>query len=264
MVTLTLDWDGTASGLPEHRMSLDVWMESLQLLQRCVRRKANNLVTEQVGSGRGARGGRLHRLAKSIDLQIESVEDGCTLVHLKVVNDVQPDTQIPFDLGLIQRTVAAVVRDIQDEAEGRPRNHLARKFLQSVPEGVTRQVLEATDGGESLARAEIGVVTLVEPAVELPLVQRGFAQVLGVHFDPMEVILAPDGEERRIRCAATPSMVDQAILQRSSTVHACWVERSRGSRLLWLKQSEPAEPSRDEIRDRIERDWPVTLRILGS
>lgn len=259
-VRIEIEWDGHAPGLDHHRVSIDTWVDSLKTLQGAIRRKASNMLAEAEGTGRGDSGGRLAREASSIDVQIETLEEGSTKVTLVVASLMAQISM--WGPTLIADAVANVGADILAESQGHPRNKRARDYLASVPSGVAKHRLRATVGARELFDNRLDGAEVGDLPPPLPALLQGWGEVAGVFFDPPEVVVVLEG--KRLRCSAQQEQVDLAVAQHDQTVHVAVVRQGSSHRLVWLRTEEPRKTRPVERDVHFRSRWAETLRILGS
>src|SRR5262249_7133345 len=109
-------FDGEATGLAAHRLSLVSFHRPLGFLLAAFRRTA-----DQVASASQARQEGRHRFGvygQKLDLQLYGVADGCVQLAFKCVVATQDEVEESVTEGIIRETVARVITKIEREAKG--------------------------------------------------------------------------------------------------------------------------------------------------
>ncbi|NOY28299.1 MAG: hypothetical protein GXP62_20770, partial [Oligoflexia bacterium] len=233
--TLNIRWDGTAPGLQEHRISLGLWLKPLSLLLKAVRRTATGILTEAIDDPQyGAGGGRLHKIAKGLDLEIVAIKDGCVQVEAAFALE-PPVGQLGLDYDdLIKRTAVRVVKSIERESRGEVSNYLVRQFLEALPSEVEIQQYQVVHNGNVVAATDVEELRLPEIPAELPTLKRLTGRVIGVSFDEGKESVSIKADGRSTTLKATLEQVECALNLRDSEIEAMVVSGDR-ARLVWLK-----------------------------
>jgi hypothetical protein len=266
-VELRIRWDGDAPGLGEHRLSLAAFGQPLERLLVALRRIASNRIVQAEDPDRGATGGRLHRAAERLDVEIAAIEDGCVTLRTVCVSNVGPNLPL-FDT-IAEEAVDELLSSIDAEKSGKPRNGMVRKYLKSLPSGVRSQEYTLSVNGAQRRSVTVGELQLVDAVDEMPGFVRIKGRIVGVGFEPgrPEVrFLAAVGEEQRtIVCTATEQQVERALALRHEDVTALAVTSTARPRLLWLRR--PAEvraPDAPVHHARVFDAWDGLLRRLAQ
>ncbi len=259
---LKIHFDGTAPGLAEHRLDLSTFGDALAALAAGLRRTASALVgdaAESYASGRVRRKAELH-------VFLEKLTEGSVGLDFSVEAPelISGDNFELFD-DLPVRSTEKFVGALEKESKGVYRDAAARKFLRSLPDGLTIQKYEVFSGDAKVLEVSIGEVDLPTEPVDLPSVIRTTARILGVTFEPhAEVRLDAGGS--KFSCVASEELVDKAILLRTEEVGVVAVVMgpSKG-RLLWLSRLEDCPPflDREARTAHVLSRWEKTLEILG-
>ena len=260
---LKIHFDGTASGLAEHRLDLTIFGDAMAALTSGLRRTASAIVkaaAETSSAGRLARKAELHVFL-----------DGLIEGSLGLNVAVEPPPLVPGDNvdiyldDLPLRATKRFIGEVVNESKGLYRDAAARRFLHSLPAGVAFQRYEVYWGESSVMDVSIGAVDLPPEPVALPSVIRTPARILGVTFEPHAEVRF-DAAGSRFSCAASDELIDKAIALRGEDVGivAVVITPSKG-RLLWLSRQEECPPTMDrEPRiSHVLTRWEKTLEILG-
>jgi hypothetical protein len=235
---LRITWDGTAPGLPEHRLSLGAFESALRELLGAIRRIATDLERDAWPTHKVGRAGRLTKTASNLDLQIRTIRANSPITLDMDVVEIDPPQQRPLIEDLGERSVARFLDGLKLEAKGTVAHYRVRKYLRSLPEGVTRQTyVQRRQDGSTVIEVDLGEVHLREQAqVATSHLIQVIGEIIGVGFEPArnEVkVRAFSGEA--VTLSASSEQVSEAIAMRGSEV-ACLgvVDHNGRMRLLRL------------------------------
>lgn len=269
-IELKVRFEGSTPGLSEHRLSLSEFQDALANLLQAVRRTATNLeqeATEVVPTYTG----RYTKSASRLDLQILGVNAGSAEVCFALESTPLPnDNYGLFEWDYLTNTMERFLDHVENESRGRRSSASVRKFLSSLPEGVSKQAYELTKDNQALKSLVIGDVNLVEDsAFEGSRLLSAQGIVAGVYFaedgQGVSIDLKGDGNHiKSVKCS--PEYAEKALSFRGREVFAQIVKNSKGSRLvtLWLADSPPEEHSTSRRLNRIMSDWDETLKGLAK
>ncbi|HZI19524.1 MAG TPA: hypothetical protein VEY09_13115 [Pyrinomonadaceae bacterium] len=266
-VELRIVWDGDVPGIAEHRLSIAAFGEAINLLLAAYRRIASNMFS---AAEEYAVTGRLHNLAKLVDVEIAAIEGSSTgiVAYGTFRPTFQPQASF-FVNDIAERAAAELVESIQQEGNGQPRNADVRKFLAALPEGLTRQRYELTDdNGQTLhAPVELGHLNLPAPSlVDLPYLFEFTGNVIGVGFEPgkSEVRIRTVSTES-LQLSATTALVERALSLRNDLVRGMAVRRKE-ARLLRLdaRNAEPFALTPEVARRHVFTRWDELLTRLAQ
>lgn len=263
---LTIRWDGTAPGLQEHALSLSAWLEPLGHLLTAVKRVASGIVTEALDDpDYGIRGGRLSKQVELLDLQIVRIGSGSAQLHLECVLPPPPGQQDMFWKELPRRSLERVVNSIDQESRGNISNSVVRKFLSTLPEGVTTQEYLVESDGQQVVSVKIESVHVFQPAAPLAGLRRLAGHVVGVGFEPGNSTISLKVDGKTLTFAASGEQVDKAIGLRGGAVVAMCATGTK-PRLIWLSGvgDVPMAPDRAALTDWALKRWARTLEILSQ
>jgi hypothetical protein len=243
---LEIIWQGNVPGLAEHRLSLDAFGEALKQLVTAYRRIASNLLAEADSST-----GRLHNLAYQFDLQLEQIKEGSAGIVAACVINAEPGI---FGDDLVDhwttRAADTLLTDIEAEAHGELRNAVVRKYLRTLPEGVTGQLYTLSENGRHRRDVSIGSMSLPEGPTEMPVLHERTYAIVGVGFDPGDSFVRLKGADETVNCDATPEQVAKALELRFGSVRAMIVRQGRKARLIRIRKAgeelRPLTPEQEE------------------
>ena len=273
-VELDINWDGDAPGLREHRLSISAFGPPLAALLQALRRIASNQLTEAAADPegeRGAAGGRLHKIAGTLDLEIVGLKAGSLGVEAVCTVRAPFGATLPqFDADRIDALAVDAVEEllasIAAETQGHPRSLMVRKYLGVLPHGVRKQKYELRRNGTSLRTVEVSDYELPAVSQGLPELLRVVGRVAGVGFEPgrLEVRLLGSDDKATI-CGATEAQVEEALRLRHEPIEALAVVEER-ARLLWIRgqNQPPIFATEEERRASIFTRWDETLRRLAK
>jgi hypothetical protein len=259
-VQIKITFDGEVPGIGDHKLDLASFGAALTILTDGLRRTASGLVNEALEPqkrGPVAKRGDLH-------VFLGDIGEG----SLELVMSVEPPDMPGYNFDLVEDLPARAVKHflgaVEDESKGALRNSIARKFLRSLPSGLTWQRYEAFSGSTSLVDFKIGTVTLPDEPQDLPVVVRVMARVVGVTFDPTPEVRLETGETR-ISFSATTSLVNAAVHLHEEDIMAVGIVTGNKGRLLWLDRPEtfPKPPTKAELSTGLLRRWEGTLERLS-
>ncbi len=217
MIELIIRFDGDFPGLAEKRLSIDAFGKPLEQLLIAARRIATGIITDAVDeSERGAEGGRVAKQAERLDIQIGQVGEGSIKLPMIVTMVLATGTQAQLFDELPERTGRVLIEAVRDEGAGRPRNARVRKYLESLPRGITSQSYALLRDGEQLDAVSIGQVTLAEAPAELPYVIAAEGHVVGVGFEPGRNEVRIKSQDGTVTCVATAEQVESALALRAA------------------------------------------------
>lgn len=270
-VKLEIAFDGTTPGLEEHRLSLSAFAEPLTLLLAALQRTASAILASASEDPEyGSRGGKLADAAKLLDLELASVEAGsarpvfvCTARAPSGSQSALPGIDMTRD-DLAEAAVERLLRDIDAESAGKPRSASARRYLRSLPPGITSQRYTATSHGKTLVEARFEVAAMAEPTPSLPRLIKVVGDVLGVGFEPGQCIVSVKAGNKAWRCTATSKQVDSAIRLRGAPVELAVLDGEKPS-VVWIRAlgAPAALPTTDETIEHLHTSWEQTLTVLA-
>lgn len=264
-VALKIEYDGTVPGIAEKRLSVDAFGPTLNQLLSAVRRIASGLVKDALEEDYGARGGRFADIARRLDIELAGIEEGSLGVVFALVLRVAVGQQIPLFEDLPEKSATAFVDAVRAESSGELTSKVVRKYLASLPAGVTRQAYRLYRDNQELRSIEIGEVTLAEIPEGLPYLAETEGPVVGVGFEPgrPQVRLRSQAPSH---FHATNDQVEAALRLRGvEAVRVLAVVSSDGARLLAIANAqEPKVKPTEADRKRLIFDrWDGLLKRLA-
>jgi hypothetical protein len=260
-VQLKIRFDGTTEGVAEHKLELSAFSNALKQLVATLRRIASGLVDEATEQSSG-------RFKHDAELRVflDSLSGGSLQMNLDVSSPpIAPGYSIMLFDDLPSRTAERFIESIKAEGNGVFRSLPARRFLGSLPKGITSQKYEVYSDGNLLCEASLGEVSLADEAIDLPIVVKTVARITGIIFEPtLEVRFDADGE--KLSCSASTEMIDKAILLRSEDVLIMATLHGGKGRLLWIGTpgSFPARMTRSDRSNHVLARWQRTLAELAK
>jgi hypothetical protein len=271
-VELRISFDGTTPGLKEHRLSLVAFAKPLQHLVAAIRRTASAIVASgSEDPAYGSRGGKLADPAKLIDLELVAIEKGSAAPYFVCTARSPGLPQLAIrGLGtpandLAEMSVDRFLRDIEAEGSGKRQSHSVRRFLKSIPEGVTSQRYVASSGGRMIREVRVATVNLAKALNPLPRLVQITGDVIGVGFEPGQSFVVLKSGTRSIKCTATTPQVEAALHLRADRITAAVLEGERPV-LLWIRGAEVSAPvpALGETIEHLHTDWANTLKVLAQ
>ncbi|MBF6567981.1 MAG: hypothetical protein IVW54_03785 [Candidatus Binataceae bacterium] len=261
-IELKIKWDGTASGLAENRLSLSAFGASLPLLLGGLRRIASNIVRDAMDE-KQATTGRLAKAANQLDIEITDLVKGSTGFQSVVSVNTPSGATFPlFDLA--ERAGYGLLEALDAEGHGIPKNLPIRRFLASLPQGITEQAYSLYQNGSVLREVILRDAVLPEIPAEVPYLVQYLGSVVGVGFPPGKAevkIKAESGSTATL--VATAEQVETALQLRQSDVIALGVVHDGSHRLLNLRDAKE-EPKPFVRESAIYGRWQGVLKRLAQ
>jgi hypothetical protein len=259
---LKIRFDGVAEGMAEHKLELGAFGAALTQLVASLRRMASAMVTEAMEheSGRLKRGAELR-------VFLDSLSGGCVQLNMDVTTPpIASGYNMELFNDLAARTAEKFVRALEDEGRGVARSVQARKFLSLIPPGVTSQKYEVHSDGKLLYETTLGVFKLADEMVDLPVVIKTDAKIVGIIFEPTLEVRFDAGNGVRFACSASSEMIDKAILLHRERVTIMATLLGSKGRLLWIgiPSSIPAPMTKSARSNHVLSRWQKTLAELAK
>jgi hypothetical protein len=246
-IELIIEFDGTSESLREHRLSVAAFSPALTLLRVGLRQAARKIE-------RGV----------DVDLELRDLGQGSTIPAF-VVTIVSAIGLLAYaEQEIATNAATSFVRDIEGEARGEARNHIARRYLAAMPSMVSTQRYRLRRDGAELLDVPIGAVGLPELAVDLARLRTAECLVLGVQFAPAATSVEIQIDGKRYWCEATEAQIDRALALRGTLAHATIVGRHPSWRLVALRDHAYVAPSPAERSRMILSRWAGLLQRLAS
>lgn len=236
-VELEIRFDGTVTGLAQHRLSLAAFGPSLEHLLKAFRRAVDQVAL----SAESERAGKFGRHGQKFDLQLQSLADGCVRVAFHCVSENGADDTRAA--AIAQQAVGRILENIEREAKGQQTgSRSVRRFLESLPSGLTSQSYEGRANGQVIKRVSLGPLTEIEQQKNAP------PRILEIKGKVVSVSFETGKEQVRVRqfsdrvhiCLASPDVVEKAVALRHQTVFVQILARYDTRRLLSIRgETEP-------------------------
>lgn len=264
---LRITWDGNVPGLEARRLSLDAFGAAIRDLPQALQRIASDVERQLDGRADNKRPGALTREASKLDVQIVGIRANSPVTLEAVVVAKEPPA-LPLFVDLPDRAVEAFLGHLRLEAQATASHWRARKFLTTLPAGLSAQTYEHATDGHVVSRVELGAVEpLVESSTAAHLLEvEGDLVGLGFEDGRQEVVVRA-GPADLLRLSATLEQVEGALQFRRSrvTVLAVAAPNSR-PRLLRLVAvgNAPTAAAPDDRTSSILSRWHELLERLAQ
>lgn len=263
---LQIKFEGDVRGIASGRLSLTAFVEALKELVTAYKRTAEHIIDEAVDLEAG-KGGRFKGEAKRLDIEIQSISDGCVSMVAVCTSETPPKANYKLFDDLAERAALDLLNHIEEESKGRMSSRYARKYLAALPPGLTRQTYQ-------LNGRKVVIDTMQLPELtDWPGGLRAITgRIAGVGFEPgrpeVRLMADVDGEETTLVTAATSrELVEEALRLRDRRVAAMvvWRKKKPTTELLWLRdvEDELFVPSPDERLELLFANWYHTLERLA-
>ncbi len=265
---LKIIWDGDVKGLAEHRISVSAFGPAITRLTRVLRRIASDIVKNGLPNSQRSAQGNYASEAKKIDIEIESIEVGSSGIGAVITFTPEHPYQFSVFGNLDERVALEFVDSVDKESKGIWQDQGVRKYLQDLPQGLTKQVYSVTDGQGTNLRmpVEIADVHLTDIPRTAPNICRHYGNIIAIGFEPGKTevrVKRLDG--KTVTFAATPDQVQTAWELRDVQVKALSVYKGQ-HRLLKLQQAEEEdfEVTPEAVNTHIFQRWDNVLRRLAQ
>lgn len=270
-IILRITFDGDFPGLQEGGLSIASFGESMPKLLAAYRRIASGIVSDAIDRpGYGKGGGKYAREAEHIDLELTALTHNSPLtLELRCSarpTDIQPPPMFSEDL--LEDAGKQLLRSIDLESKGQPRNAHVRRYLQSLPKGLRTQAYRLSRNNEEIGKVIVSMVSLVEE-VEWPVFEMIKGSITGVGFEPGNLEVrgkSEDGKTSFSAHAVAPD-VEKALLLRGQTVEAVlWRESTKKAQLVGIGEVGSRHTITDPEKNKqaIFREWDEALRRLSQ
>lgn len=263
---LRIYWDGDAPGLREHRLSIGAFGPPLSLLLAALRRIAASKLEGFEFRAAKTTGG-LPAIAQMIDLEVAALAGGS--INVSAMCTFRPPPGGSYPLFLMQQSTDELLTALEEESKGISRQPAVRKFVASVPAGVTRQRYSILRDGREVRTVEFGKAFLPD-MVRLPRFRRIEGDIVGLGFEPgrPEVRIRVDARTTLV-CPATADQVSKALqlrLAQEKVVAMVVASDRRVERLLWIRpvSESTARLPQKQVDDYLCRRWDKTLEELAK
>jgi hypothetical protein len=256
---LKITWDGPIKGLDKHRLSLNAFSLALVQLVAAARRIASNLATN---AAEPSESGRLAAAARNLDIEITGIVEGSSGINALLTFEAPNTSQVEMFNAFAENVGIELLESIRAESEGKQRNAAVRKYLQALPEQLTRQEYNLCDNGRTIRDVSFGKMDLPKLMLEpLPFLIETHGKITGVGFEPRWEVKVKGEGANQVTAMATENQVNMALDMRSRDIRALFVSSTTGNRLLVIEDEKMQlrRPTLDQIFDR----WDETFRALA-
>lgn len=266
---LRIVFDGTAPGLIEHRLSIAAFADPLKLLLQAYRRIASGLIRDMLDTpDYGRAGGRYAEEAKGIDLEIfELVGNSPLQIGFECRAHVPVTGQLSlFAPDFLKRVGKLFLENIEGESKGELRNAAVRRYLLSLPSGISRQSYKFEQDQTEIGTVVIGNMDIAQLPEQLPRLEKIEGDVIGVGFapGPPEVRIKPKNDNV-IVLTANEKQVVMALSFRGSAVTAMTLV-GKTKKLLWIRSQNAPQThySYEQVVNHIDERWGKVLKRLAE
>lgn len=265
---IKIRWDGNFPGVSEHRLSLAEFGGPLSNLLHALRRIATQLVSSAVGTEHPKRGGRWAELARHLDIELTELTEGSIGLNGVVTFLESPQVEMPFVMDLADRATDELLESIDKESRQIPRNWAVRKYLASLPSGVTNQVYELYSNGaaEPSKRVVVGHIALPDIPIDLPSLVELEGDVIGVGFDPGRSEVRIKAETGITALDASEPQVNEALNMRNKRIRVIGMHDGKRGKLLRLALASAGRyrATPEAVEEHIFKKWATVFEKLSK
>jgi len=261
---LRITWDGDVPGLAQHRVSLAAFGQPLAYLLQALRRIATQMVSNAVDAEH-PKSGRFANLARQLDIEIVSLEKGSGGFNA-LVTFAQPPEELPLFGDIPERATIELLDSIDQESKLIPRNTSVRRYLQSLPLGVHKQIYEFHENGYSKKRVEFGDMELAQLPATMPYLVELEGSVVGVGFEPGRSEVRVKAETFTQSLDANDQQVEAALQMRGTRIRVLGVHDEKRARLLRLARARDPrfKATPQAIEEHIFKRWAGVFAQLSK
>ena len=264
-VELEIKWDGAVAGLDEHRLSIGNFAMPLWHLLSAIRRKASNIVRAS-RSQEPSVSGALVEEAKRIDLEVQELLASSIGIH-GLVRMAEPATGKQLTTSLLDLPMKATVQTLEDidkARSGEPADQSVKKYLDSLPSGISEHEYKLSRGGEVRRQIAFGGVSLSAETTSLPYLGETIGRVIGVGFKPGNNWVRIKCQTGNVQMKSDRNGVDRAIEMRDADVRVHFVEHHGNKRRL-LRIDDPGKPlAKIDDDEYVFKRWQSVLDALAE
>ncbi len=264
-VELEIKWAGAVSGLDEHRLSIGNFAMPLWHLLSAIRRRASNIVRSSRNLEPSALG-RLAEDAKWIDLEVQQLLASSVGIQ-GLVRMTDPAIGKQFTMPLLDLPMKATVQTLEDidrARSGESADQSVKKYLESLPSGISEQEYKLSRGGEVRRQFAFGRVSLSAETTSLPCLSETVGRVIGVGFEPGHNWVRIKCQTGNINMKSDRNGVNRAIEMRDDDVRVLFVEHHGNKRRL-LRLDDPGQPpAKIEDDEYVFKRWQSVLDALAE
>ena len=206
--------------------------------------------------------------AKIIDLEIFEVKGNSPLqVGFACTAHIPMGRQYPmFPQNLLKLSGKVFLESLRAESKGELRNAAVRRYLLSLPPGVTRQEYKLQQAEEVIDAATIGDVNIASLPEQLPYLDKIEGDVVGVGFAPgPNEVRIKQKNEAAVGLSAREDHISMSLGFRGAPVIAT-VLAGKTKRLLSLRLQDSSEKrlSHEQAVAYINQRWGSLLKRLAE
>lgn len=261
-IRLRTTWEGNVSGIVEGRLSLGVFGKVLTNLLLALRQIAKDIVSKALEDKQTNLDGVSH-VARQLDVEITSLIKGPSGFDSLVTVSVATDEHSPPLADLAEQASTAFLDALELESRGVVTHTGVRRYLESLPRGVTRQTYRVCRDNDVLREVSLGPVALEHASDDLPHLAEYVGHVVGVGFEPGTSEVRIKTDTTTVTLEARADQVATALALCHSLVRVMAVIQGHAARLLLLQQAD-APITQATRESAIFKRWERVLRRLAQ
>jgi hypothetical protein len=227
-----------------------------------LRRIATNLVDEALDD-KQSNVGRFTDEARQLDIEITNLVKESSGFDSLITISTPPGENSQLFAGLPENATKKLLDAIESESHGILTNAIVRRYLESLPSGITNQTYRVNRDGTTLREVSIGAIAIAQVPADLPYLAEYVGFIVGVGFEPGNPEVRIKTDKTTVTLAGTSQQVDTALELRNSSVRGIAVVQGNSRRLLILQESDmPINRSSRETA--IFGRWDGVLRRLAQ
>ncbi|GEM_PF-4314059 len=259
MNELKIKFNGDVPGLSEGVLSIRQFGQALQELEKIVRDEVSHL------SNKGTR----TSIKALSDLQITSLEHGCTTIGLSpVITGVPSLEQQPFGHeALILDAIVNVSKNIKRGFEGGNVSVRYSKYLGLLPKGLESHEYTVLKDNQEIFHSLLGAIALFNDAVHNRVSLRVSGVVAAIDFEKNKLTIISDMTGNRVSGVAEDALIEKALAIKSEKVSAFMmrVPGTKSMKVLWIKKLDDFQVKSPELRlKHIKSKWGNLLEVLSK
>lgn len=257
---LKIKWEGGAPGVTDRRLSVGAFGEALNHLLSALRRIATNLVGDAVDDKSV---GRFSAAARQLDIEIFDLVKDSTGFDSVVTIKATPGVNFELFNDLPEVATSHLLDAIDAERQGILRHSSVRRYLQSLPSGITRQTYQLHQNGRVVKEYSFGSMDIAAVPEDVPYLVGFHGRIIGVGFEPGKLEVKIKTDSSTVLFSATHKQVEYALKVRDTDVHATAVVNNGSPRLLILREAS-TPLYRSERNSGVYERWDGLLRRLAQ
>lgn len=263
MAEIRIHFDGDVAGVEAHRLSISAFGKPLEQFLSALRRTAGQLVSQAVDS-EAPDVGRFNNIARQLDIEIEGIGEGSIAIKA-VLPYRHAEGELPLFADLPKRAAELLFDGIERESRGETVSGAARRYLRTLPQGLTKQVYEVYEGGKMTKQVQIGSIALSAEPEDLPFLREYAGSIVGIGFEPGKSEVRVKMASAVASIEAVPSDIERALTLRNQPVRVLAVQNTKSSRLLILGSDLRREkPDMRQAASAIFNRWEAVFAELAK